>query len=132
MKRYIRSAAEFGRGWNREDIEIYNSIDWAERDYEPFRVDDDTILETAYVYGLSGRNTNYPLTIPTRFVKFIRANPIYPPYYAPADETKVERIIHLNDPNASVVGPMFDGKYHNGNMVMTRYETEELYNVLSD
>ena len=55
-----------------------------------------------------------------QFTKHLRSNPIYPPYYAPDEQ-----------PFENAVGPMFDGYRVNGYDVHDRYETQEIYDLLS-
>lgn len=130
MYKYIKSSSEFGNGWTPEDIEIYNSIDWKARNYDPYIVRDDSFRGTANLYGLWG-GKGYE-TVPVTFVKFIHANPIYPPYYAPFDESPIKKMIDRFYAGAQIVGPMFDKTYHDGIPVHDRYETQEIYDMSFD
>ena len=124
MKRYIRSSWEpkFDGEWSAEDKELWNQIDWKARNYEEYEVSDDTIKSDIVIYGL-GR----PEHISTTFVKCIRPNPIYPPYYHPLDK----HIAKKEFPNARIIGPMYDGNKHDGYDIHDRYETQTLYDQLS-
>lgn len=126
MKRYIRSSAQFGKGWTQEDIDIWNSVDWAARNYEPYVVEDDTFVGTATLYGIQGG----PLSAVTEFVRVIRANPIYAPSYVPNEIDPFNKKDRRGRP--TYVGPMFDGRYKNGVKVMDRYETQDLYDLSAD
>ena len=132
MKKYIRSSSlfgdskKFGDGWTQRDIEIWNSVDWAERNYEPYVVDDDVITGKVYLYGLPGGAK----TTTTEFMRVIYANPIYPPVYSPdeLDPFKMPRRRGL----PTYVGPMYDGRKRNGIKVLDRYETQDLYDLSAD
>lgn len=113
---------EFQGRWTEEEKELWKSIDWQARNYEDYIVEDDTFDGEVVVYGLGD-----PVYLPTTFVKHIWANPIYAPCYDPVDED----FVRDEFPNDSIVGPMSDGNKHNGYLVHDRYETQELYNILS-
>ena len=55
------------------------------------------------------------------FHKFLRSNPIFPPYYAAVDFE-----------DSDLVGPMYDGRTHKTYGVHDRYETQEMYDRLSN
>ena len=57
--------------------------------------------------------------------KFLRSNPIFPPYYAAVMEKPFGM-------DVSYVGPMYDGHYYDHYDIHDRYETQEVYNMLSD
>jgi len=125
MKRYIKSSLfrdykEFD-GWKEEDIELWKSIDWKARNYEEYPVEDDTVQDRVRCVGL-----DYGW-IPAKFVKCIRSNPIYPPYYRPVVEGELAKVLREN----RVVGPMYDGDSKNGYDLHNRYETPEMYDMLS-
>lgn len=104
-------------GFSREDIDLHESIDWKSRDYKDYPVPGDTFRSQVHVYGLD--NNPYAFKNFT-FQKFLRANPIFPPYYKPID---------FDD--SGLVGPMFDGREYDGYDIHDRYETSELYDMLS-
>lgn len=130
MKRYIKSASghAFGKEWTRNDIEVYNTVDWRARNYEDYPVDGDTIMAEIRIYGLPGYKM--PITAPVRMQKFLRANPIFSPYYAPVNDDIVLKFIPDEYKDIPIVGPMSDGRTHNGNLIMDRYETQEIYDAM--
>ena len=69
---------EFEGYWSETDKEIWQNTDWKARNYEELPVGDE-IVRPAYFYE-KGKE---PIQKPFIFVKYIRANPIYPPYYGP-------------------------------------------------
>lgn len=142
MKRYIRSAYNVPSIWGdykkydpnewlQEDIELHQSIDWAARNYEEYPVEGETYRGTCHVYGLDG-----DIMVPAEFQLMLRSNPIYPPYYAPVDPYKVMsdacRKAGVDEDSVGIVGPMFDGTKRGMYDVHNRFETQELYDVLSD
>lgn len=125
MKRYIKSSfswkPEFKGTWSEEEKKLWESIDWEARDYEEYPVESDTIQGRVRFVG-----TDYGW-VPAKFVKYIRPNPIYDPYYAPVEEGKVKQILD----QGGIVGPMYDGDSKNGYQIHNRYETAEVYEMLS-
>lgn len=128
MKRYIKSSytwePKFEGTWSEEEIALWRSIDWKARNWEEYVVKDDTFKGTVVIYGMEG-GAKY---IDTTFVKYIRPNPIFPPYYGPIDED----IANKEFPGNHIVGPMYDGRKKSNYMIMDRYETQRLYDMLSD
>lgn len=106
-------------GWTEDDIKLHKSIDWKARDYLDYPVTDDTFTGTAYCYGFK-----HPLTKEVKMCKYIRSNPIFPPYYAAIEDPFKD--FH------GVVGPMFDGRKHKTYDIHDRYETQDLYDLLSE
>lgn len=103
-------------GWNEEDIKLHKSIDWKSRYYNDYPVYDDNFMGTAVKYSENSPEEKAKV----KFVKWLRANPIFPPYYEPD-----------YDPFADCGAPSYDGNKHNGYMVMDRYDTQELSDMLS-
>lgn len=103
-------------GWSQEDIDLHKSIDWRARNYEEYPVMDDTVDGIATAYTDEGTKR-----APVTFVKHIRPNPIYPPYYKSIDE-----------PFDGVVGPMYDGNSHGKYDIHDRYESQGVYDMLSE
>lgn len=101
-------------GWTDADIELHKTTDWKARNYEELPVPEDSFMHTAVAYTNDGVRRKS-----CKFVKYIRANSIFPPYYRP--ETK---------PFENVVGPMHDGEDHNGYGIHNRYESQEVYDSL--
>ena len=64
---------------------------------------------------------NDPETKEVTMCKYFRANPIYPPYYAAVEK-----------PFDNCVGPMYDGHKAGKVDIHDRYETQEVYDLLSE
>lgn len=103
--------------WEPEDIELHKSINWKERNYEDFAVSEDSFETEVVAYELKGG----PQRKTVKVVKHLRANPIYPPYYRATQQ-----------PFKNVVGPMYDGHKHGKYDIHDRYETQEVYDILSN
>lgn len=104
-------------GWTEDDIKLHKSIDWKARNYENYPVPEDNFNGKAIAYGLPGGTKEQE----TKFIKYVRANPIFPPYYGA--ESK---------PFEGTVGGMYDGRNHKTYQVHDRYETQEVYDRLSE
>lgn len=105
-------------GWTEEDIELHKSIDWPSRNYFDYPVESDSFEGQAILYSTEfDGGKKY---VPATFIKYIRSNPLFPPYYAPKDMDKT-----------GFVGPMYDGNNHGSYQIHDRYETEEIYRALS-
>lgn len=104
-------------GWDEKDVELHKSIDWAERNYKDYPVEEDTFTSRAFHYPANDEGDMKEV----KFIKYLRANPIFPPYYAPAEK-----------PFDNAAGPMFDGRTHGNYDIHDRYETWELYDRLSE
>ena len=105
-------------GWTEEDIELHKSIDWPSRNYFDYPVESDSFKGQAILYSTAFEGGKE--YVPATFIKYIRSNPIFPPYYAPKDLDKT-----------GFVGPMYDGNNHGNYQIHDRYETEEIYRALS-
>lgn len=103
-------------GWTEEDIALHKSIDWKERDYRDYEVAEDSFKGKVYAYGKDIDDEKL-----YTFHKFLRSNPIFPPYYAAVDFE-----------DSDLVGPMYDGRTHKTYGVHDRYETQEMYDRLSN
>ena len=114
---------EFKGYWSEREKEIWQATDWKARNYEELPVEDDIINSIGYFYGLKN-----PVEKPLIFVKYIRSNPIYPPYYGPIYDSKLKEYMYEN----SFVGPMYDGNNEGNYQIHDRFETSELYNQLSN
>lgn len=103
-------------GWTEEDIELHKSIDWKARNYEEYEVEEDSFKAGVEVVGKDvDENKVYT------FHKFLRPNPIYPPYYRAVD-FDIEGLI----------GPTYNGRKHFNYDIHDRYETQEVYDMLSE
>lgn len=125
MKRVIKSSLSFGiydnvnmSEWLPKDLELHKSIDWKARNYKDYPVPDDSFDFEAIKYSKDAE----PEYKDTKFIKYLRSNPIYPPYYAPEDKNLFD----------NAVGPMYDGDKTGPYKIHNRYETQELYDILSN
>ena len=103
--------------WEEEDIKFWNHIDWQKNGYSDFARTDDTITAKVTKYSMH----NDPETKEVTMCKYFRANPIYPPYYAAVEK-----------PFDNCVGPMYDGHKVGKVDIHDRYETQEVYDLLSE
>ena len=103
-------------GWTDEDIELHKSIDWKGRNFKEYEVADDAFTGKVHVYGRDKEDDNDYI-----FHKFLRPNPIYPPYYKA-----------VNFDKSGLLGPMYDGNHHGTYKVHDRYETQAVYDMLSE
>ena len=103
--------------WEEEDIKFWNHIDWHKNGYSDFARTDDTITAKVTKYSMH----NDPETKEVTMCKYFRANPIYPPYYAAVEK-----------PFDNCVGPMYDGHKAGKVDIHDRYETQEVYDLLSE
>ena len=108
---------EFSDEWNPEDIELWKSIDWKTRNYMPYVDESNTIRGEVVAYGLPGGERKAEVM----FAKELSPNPIYAPKWVPT-----------SNPFEGTVGFMYDGVNHtDGYMMMTRTETQDVYDTLS-
>lgn len=103
--------------WEDSDIELHKNTDWASRNYGDLIVDDDSFEDEATVY----RYNKDPESKKVKFVKHIRPNPIFPPFYAPEE-----------DPFEDALGPMYNGKTHGKYDIHSRFEDQKTYDALSE
>lgn len=104
-------------GWTKEDIAKHKEIDWESRNYNDLDVGDE-FKGNVYIYR-ADREPEIKKDV--TFHKFLRSNPIFPPYYRPVDlDVK------------GVVGSMYDGRKHKTYNVHDRYEDQATYDMLSD
>jgi len=102
-------------GWTDEDIAKHKEIDWKERNYSDYPIPEDSFTSEAVAYTDNGTKR-----AKVKFIKYIRSNPIFPPYYAPEKK-----------PFTGVVGPMYDGNKHGSYGIHDRYESQDIYDALS-
>ena len=117
LKESSRSNYNIEDGWTDEDIKLHQSIDWKSRNYMDFPVTTDSFVAEAILYG-EGKDKVKNV----KMIKYLVANPFYPPYYAPEENPFKEY--------SNVVGPMYDGRKHGSYQIQDRYETQELYDTL--
>jgi len=113
-------STEYSRedGWTDDDIKLHKSINWKNNNYEDYDAGDSFVGDIT-LFGLEK-----PIVIGTEFHKFLRANPIFPPYYKSIENKPF-------DVDNAYVGPMFDGHVKGNYNIHDRYETVDLYKELS-
>ena len=107
------------QGWTPEDIEKHKNIDWKELNYSDYEDTSDQFEYEVVLYDFH----NKPERKTVLMSKYYRANSIFPPFYAPANNEK---------PFENAVGPMFDGDTRGNYDIHNRYETQEVYDRLSE
>lgn len=130
MKIYVKAYSwepKFEGQWSEDEIALWKDIDWQARNFNEYPIEDDKISADIHIYGVSYSEIPPAAWRKIEFVKCLRANPIYPPYYKPILPTEVQEFLR----DTSCVGPMFDGDSYNGYDIHNRYETQSLYNMLS-
>lgn len=113
---------EFKGYWSDRDKSIWEGINWAERDYKDFPVEEDTFEGTGTFYSVNGTESKK-----ITFVKYLRANPIYPPYYGPiytADLLDFMKKGHY-------CYPMYDGNTEGHYDIHDRFEDSNTADILS-
>jgi len=95
---------------------LHKNTDWAARNYSELEVPEDSFEADAYSYTKGGNNKKN-----AKFVKVIRPNPIFPPYYRPVE-----------NPFPGTVGSMYDGRKHGIYDIHDRYEDQSTYDALSE
>ena len=109
--------------WSALDKKIWEETNWQERDYEDLPIEDDTIMSIADFYG---NNTQEKHLI--WFVKCIRANEIYAPYYKPVMNKELEEILEKGN---YIRSSMYDGHNFGEYPIHDRFESQEVYDRLS-
>lgn len=119
MKRMINASREYKRyeGWDPKDIQLHSETDWEARNYEDLPVPTDSFYYKVRCNYADGRKE----TKDVEFIKYICANPIFPPYWAPKQLHQFE----------GAVGPMYDGRFRGYYDIHDRYEDYELYEMLT-
>ncbi len=113
---------EFEGYWTDREKSLWNQTDWAKRNYEEFPVEDDTIEGFGYFYSIDGM-VKKPLT----FIKYIRPNPIFPPYYGPVYNSELLEFMK----DGGYCYPMYDGRTYGHYDIHDRFESSELSDMLS-
>jgi len=114
---------EFSGYWSERDKQIWEQTDWKARDYEELPVEEDTFDSVGYFYSLQKETETHPIT----FVKYIRPNPIFPPYYGPIYNSQLLKIME----EGHFLRAMYDGRQEGNYDIHDRFETQELYDILS-
>lgn len=114
---------EFKGYWSERDKELWHATDWRARGYEDLPVEGDTFEGTGYFYVIGTEVVKKRIT----FQKYLRANSIYSPYYGPVYDSQLKEYMKEN----SFLTAMYDGTMEGNYPVHDRFETSELYDVLS-
>lgn len=114
---------EFGGYWSDRDKEIYELTNWKARDFKELLIENDTFTANAYFYGIGQK----PIIKQITFVKYIRANSIFPPYYGPKYDSELLEFMK----NGSYCYPCYDGRTEGNYHIHDRFETSELADKLS-
>ena len=102
-------------GWTDEDIAKHKEINWQERNYHDYPIPEDSFTGEAIAHTDNGTKRAR-----VKFIKYLRSNPIFPPYYAPE-----------NNPFTDVVGPMYNGHKHGSYGIHDMYESQDIYDTQS-
>lgn len=115
---------EFSGYWSEHDKELWQSIDWKARNYEEYPVEDsqDPINGIGYFYTMKGT-----LQKPVRFIKYLRPNPIYPPYYGPIYDSELLEFMK----QGGFCYPCYDGRKEGPYDIHDRFESSDLADMLS-
>lgn len=119
----MRDELEFKGYWSPEDKELWLNTNWSERNYEELPVEGDEISEYGYFYSSKKGCILKPVT----FIKYIRSNPIYPPYYGPKYTS--ELLEYMKEGNYCY--PCYDGRQFGNYDKHDRFDDEELADMLS-
>lgn len=116
---------EFKGRWSEREKEIWKNTNWLARDYKELPVEDDIIEGIATFYNLTEK-----INVKAKFVKMIRPNPIYPPYYKLQKQSLPKDILDKIS-NELYVSLSYDGHDFNGYQIHDRIESQDVYNLLS-
>lgn len=118
----MRDRDEFQGYWSDRDKKIWEETDWRARDYKELPVEDDAFLGSGYFYSSHGVKERT-----MEFVKYIRPNNIFPPYYGPIYTS--ELLEYMKE--GGYLSAMYDGNHEGNYDIHDRFETQELYDRLS-
>lgn len=104
-------------GWTPELIDLHKSIDWAARNYEEYEVPGTEVVRPAHLYGMGSEKIE---RIP--YVLKVCSNNIFPPYYGSKEFQPFE----------GYTSGMADGRKYDGFDIHDRFETWQMYNMMSD
>ena len=114
---------EFKGYWSEKDKEIWQKTDWKSRDYKELPIEEDSFESIGYFYSTKGIETKKLI-----FIKYIRPNPIYSPYYGP--KFTAELLEFMKDGNYCY--PMYNGNTEGNYYIHDRFEDVDTYNKLSN
>lgn len=110
--------------WSDRDKELWKRIDWKARNYEDFPLDEvsDSINGLGYFYSNGGF-----IIKPVKFVKYLRANPIYQPYFGPIYNSELLEFMKTEN----FCYPCYDGRKEGPYDIHDRFETSDIADRLS-
>jgi len=139
MKRCIKSAYTYDpwknanmSEWSESDIQLWESIDWKARNYEPYQDTSDSFKDILKIYGVDSD----PIYIQdVTYVKEYSANTIFSPSFVVKDSEFDEIAAEYQRKGYPLVSPCYDGTTVESDgvtyKVMDRADTVELYDRLS-
>ena len=113
---------EFKGYWSDRDKDIWQKTDWRSRDYNELPVEEETFEGIGYFYGVNGNETRK-----MTFIKYIRPNPIYPPYYGPVYTSDLLEFMK----KGHYCYPMYDGNDEGHYEIHDRFEDSNTADILS-
>lgn len=102
--------------WQADEIRIHQATDWKARNFK--EVDTGKEMEFPICIHRYGKPTE---TRMAKFHLFVRANPVFPPYWG---------VVEKDLPNG-VLGGMYDGDVVDCYHVHNRFEDQKVYDILS-
>lgn len=114
---------EFKGYWSELDKKIWLETDWKSRDYEDLEVEGTEINSNAFFYTENNAEIHN-----IQFIKCIRANSTFPPYYKPVYN---KELLDILENNKCMRHSMYDGRNYENYHIHDRFETQEIYNLLS-
>lgn len=106
------------KDWDQEDIDLHKATDWKARNYEELPVEGTEFTHDVDFYDDDG----HKVIKDVEFIKYLRPNGIYAPYYGPKDKSVIPG-----------VGTMYDGHKHtDGIDIHDRTESQGVYDTLSE
>lgn len=115
--------AEFSGYWSSKDKELWKQIDWKSRNYEDYPLD-----VSEYITGPGTFYTvDQQFTKIIKFTKYIRANPIYPPYYGPVYDSELLKLME----EYKLCYACYDGNYEGPYTIHDRFESTDIADILS-
>ena len=113
---------EFEGYWSERDKELWQKTDWKARDYKELPVEMDSLNLVGHFYTTDGEFIK-----PVRFIKYIRPNPIYSPYYGPVYDKELLDFME----KGHFCYPMYDGRKEGHYDIHDRFESNDVADMLS-
>ena len=113
---------EFNGYWSTKEKELWLKTDWKKRNYEELMIEDDQFEDLAYFYDFNSKIEKRII-----FVKYIRPNPVFSPYYGPLYTSELKEFMK----EGSYCIPSYDGHMKGQYKVHNRFDSNELSDRLS-